>query len=419
MHDFGKELWPICRSITGDGVRQTLGRIKDLLPDLEIHEVPTGTKCFDWNVPDEWNIYEAFIEGPDGERVVDFRDNNLHVVGYSESCDVMLDLDALQDHLHSLPHMPDAIPYVTSYYRRTWGFCLADRQRKALKEGKYRVRIDSTLGPGNLTYGELLIPGSSKQEILLSTYVCHPSMANNELSGPLVTTWLAQWLAQRDNRFTYRIVFIPETIGAIVYLSRNLEVMKDRTIAGYVLSCVGDDRAWSYLPSRYGGTLSDRVAKHVLSVTLEGFDQYTFLDRGSDERQYCSPGVDLPVCSIMRSKYVTYPEYHTSLDDLELVTPTGLGDSLAMYQRLVEVIERNGRPQATVLCEPMMSRRGLRPTLSKVGTASPTLRMMNVLAYADGTNDLIDIAELVGESVFDVISIIDQLLDADLVTLQQ
>ena len=417
MHNFGKELWPICRSITGDGVRQTLGKIKNILPNLKIYEVPTGTKCFDWIVPNEWNIKEAFIVGPDDRCIVDLKNNNLHVVGYSEPVDLVLTLEELQKHLHSLPDMPDAIPYVTSYYKRTWGFCITDRQRKSLCDGMYRVKIDATLQEGHLTYGEILIPGKSESEIFLSTYVCHPSMANNELSGPLVTTWLAKWLVQNDNYYSYRIIFIPETIGSIVYLSRNLSTMKNKTIAGFVLSCVGDERAWSYLPSRYGNTLSDRVAKHVLSSCVPNFKEYTFLDRGSDERQYCSPCVDLPVCSVMRSKYVTYPEYHTSQDDLDFVTPTGLAGSLDMYKKMIQVLEKNGNPKTTVVCEPMMSRRGLRPTMSKVGAASETLRTMNVLAYADGCNDLIAISEFVEESVFDVIEIIDQLLDAGLVKL--
>lgn len=414
-----RRLWPYCRSITGEGLRSTLAVLKELLPELTLHEVPTGTRCFDWTIPDEWNIRAASIVGPDGRVVVSFSDHNLHVVNYSEPVDREMELEELQEHLHSLPDQPDAIPYVTSYYRRTWGFCLTHRAREALQPGRYRVRIDSELRPGSLTYGELLLPGSSDREVFISTYVCHPSMANNELSGPCVTAALAAWLRARRNRYTYRVVFVPETIGAIYYVSRHLEQLRARVIAGFVLTCVGDERAWSFMPSRHGDTLSDQAARHVLKHAVVSYKEYSFLERGSDERQYCSPGVDLPVSSIMRSKYATYPEYHTSLDNLELVSARGLEQALRVHQRVLEVIEADCTPVARVLCEPKMSDRGLRPTLGKRGSADGGRAMMNLLAYADGERSLLDVANVIGEPAWELRQLVDMLEQLGLLRVEE
>ena len=412
MHVLAAELFPLPRSLTGNGVRETFGILRGHLPELKIHEVPSGTKCFDWTVPPEWNCRDAFIVTPDGARIADFRVNNLHVVGYSTPVDAMISLDELQPHLHSLPEQPDAIPYITSYYKERWGFCLTHRQRERLKPGNYKIKIDSTLSPGSLTYGELLIPSGNgnEKEIFLSTYICHPSLANNELSGPVVATFLAKWIASLPQRnFSYRIIFIPETIGSITYLSRNLDAMKKRIVAGFNISCVGDDRAYSYLPSRAGNTPSDRVALHVLKHLAPGFARYSFLDRGSDERQYCSPGIDLPVASVMRTKYGMYPEYHTSLDNLDLISPNGLFGGFNALKQCILCLEKNETLQTTVLCEPQLGRRGLYPTLSTKQSSDQVRTMMDLIAYCDGTRDLVDVAETIGVPMWECFQIVETL----------
>ena len=416
MHAFARTLFPICRSLSGDGVRTTLGFIKSIAPQLTVHEVPSGTTAFDWTVPDEWNIRTAYIEGPGGQRVVDFADNNLHVVGYSIPVNTTLDLEELQNHLHSLPDKPEVIPYVTSYYKRNWGFCLAHRERQKLTAGNYKIVIDSDLKPGSLTYGELLIPGQSKDEILLSTYVCHPSMANNELSGPVIATFLAKWISSAKRKYTYRIVFVPETIGTVVYLSRFLEHLKKSVQAGFVLTCCGDDGRFSFMPSRTGNTYADKVARRVLSEHAPDFIEYSFLQRGSDERQYCSPLVDLPIASIMRSKYHEYPEYHTSADNLDFVTATGLSSTLTLYAKVVESLEQNRIPRAVVVGEPQLGKRGLYPDVGGQIDQNSVSALLDLLAYADGSNDLLDISRVTGHELSTLESLTNTLIAHGILT---
>lgn len=418
MYELCERLFPICRSITGDGVRKTLQMLVEVYGnEINIHEVPTGTKVFDWTVPKEWNIKEAYIENSKGQRVIDFKNNNLHVVGYSLPVDKFVDLQKLKSVVYTQPDQPDAIPYVTSYYKERYGFCMSQNQLDKLPEDTYHIVIDSELKEGSLTYGEIIIPGDTKEEVFLSTYICHPSMANNELSGPAIATFLAKWLnSLAKRRYTYRIIFIPETIGAITYLNKNLQHLKEHVIAGFNLSCVGDNRTFSYVESRYGDTLADKAAKNVLSFYYPDYKTYSFLKRGSDERQYNAPGVDLPVCAICRSKYGEYPEYHTSKDNLELISPEGLLGAYEVYQQCILSLENNYRYKINVLCEPQLGKRGLYPTTSQKGTYDAVKVMIDFIAYADGSNDLIDISNIIGVPVNELLTVIEKLEKVDLLT---
>lgn len=417
IHKFASELWPLNRSLTGEGVRETLKKISKHIPNLNIKSVKSGEHVFDWVVPKEWVVREAYIITPSGKKICDFSENNLHLVGYSIPFEGSIHLEELKKHLHSLPDQPNAIPYVTSYYEQRWGFCLMQTMLDNLESGIYKVVIDSTLFDGELNYGELLIKGKSDKEIFLSTYICHPSMANNELSGLTVVTFLSKWLEELDEtEYSYRIIFIPETIGAITYLSLHLKTMKDKIFAGFNVSCIGDNRAYSYLPSRKGNNLSDLIAKHVLKWIDKDFVQYTWFDRGSDERQYCSPGVDLPIASILRTKYGQYPEYHTSLDNLEnVVTPEGLNGGYWALRKAIEAIEKNKKYLVTVLGEPHLSKRDLYPTLSSKKTHKEVSFMMNFISLCDGTNSLMEIAEILNVPIWSLYDMVKKLKNFNLI----
>lgn len=418
MMALAESLWPIGRSLSGQGVRDTLELLKTELPNLEIKGFATGERCSDWTIPKEWNVRDAYIEDPSGRRICDYHINNLHLVGYSSPVEGFFSIEELRPHLYSLPDQPTAVPYVTSYYREHWGFCIAHEELEALEEGTYKVVVDTTLSSGTLNYGELVIKGSSNREILLSTYVCHPSMANNELSGPVLATELAKYISGSERHYTYRILFLPETIGSIAYLSRNLDSLKRNLLAGFVLTCVGDERAYSYLPSRRGGTVADRAALTVLSELGIEFKQYTWGDRGSDERQYCAPGVDLPVCSVMRSKYGDYDEYHTSLDRLgSVVTARGLQGSFDFYSALVDHLEALRFPVIRTIGEPQLGRRGLYPNTSMKGVYEGVNVLMDVISSLDGTLSIQEVAKVAGTNGNVVMEICHSLAEEEILEL--
>jgi len=405
MHDLATELFPITRSLTGPGYRRTLELLERVTGPMARHVFATGERVHDWEIPREWTLRDAWIKGPDGAIVVALADCNLHVVGYSTPVHVRIGLGELHEHLHSLPEQPAAIPYRTSYYADGWGFCLTDEQRRALPEGEYEVLVDADLGPGAVELGEVVIEGSGDREVLLWTYCCHPSMANNELSGPVVAAHLAALLRERDTppRHTYRIVFGPETIGAIAYLSRFGERLSERLVAGYVLTCLGDPGPFTYKRSRRGDSLADRVAEHVLTHLDAPHGVLDFVAVGSDERQFCSPGYDLPVGSLMRTMYGIYPEYHTSLDDLSFITPRALGETLGAYVKIIDALEANETLIGTVLFgEPQLGRRALYPSTGGPSAALGAGRqrdMMFLLNFCDGTRDLLAAAEASGRPI--------------------
>lgn len=427
MWDFAESIFPFCRSITGDGVRKTLKAISEYISQdggqksLSLYEVPSGTKVFDWTVPKEWKVREAYIENDSGQRIVDIKENNLHVMGYSIPVDRWVTLEELKRYIFTQEDQPDVIPYVTSYYKERYGFCMSHNQLNSLPEGNYHIYIDSELFDGSLTYAEIVLPGSSEEEVFFSTYICHPSMANNECSGPALSAQLVRYVnGLKDRRYTYRFIYIPETIGSITYLSRNdnLERMKEYMVAGFNLSCVGDNRDYSIIESRYADTLADKVLKNVLK-NRGGHTVYPFLKRGSDERQYNAPGVELPVVCFCRSKFGEYPEYHTSADNMKLVSAAGFQGSYEVMTEVIDALEHNYNYKVSVICEPQLGKRGLYPTISQKGSYDEVEAMVNFITYADGKNDLIDISDRIHVKIQDLLPIIRKLMDNGLLTKQE
>ena len=412
-YQLGKELFPINRSITGQGVRDTLKIFKKKIKGLKINKVKSGTKVFDWTVPSEWNIDKAYIIDKSGKKIINFDDNNLHLVGYSEPKKIKISKKKLIKHLYYLKNYPSAIPYVTSYYKRRWGFCLSYVAYKQFLKNYsdndlFTVNINSKFKKdGFLNYGEAFIKGQSKKEIFLSTYICHPSMANNELSGPLVATALYNYFVKKKNKYSIRFIFIPETIGSITYLSKYYKTLKKRVVAGFNLTCLGDERNYSFLPSKYESE-SNLASIEAFKDLKLNFKKFSFLTRGSDERQYNAPGIDLPIASIMRSKYGTYREYHTSKDDFKFVTIKGLRGGYKVLKKAIQILLKKNLPipkkrkiietypTNLIICEPQMSKKKLYPSLGVKNARSQKVKdIMNFLQYADGTNSLLQISKLI------------------------
>jgi aminopeptidase-like protein len=418
VYSFVSELYPICRSITGNGLRETLCRIGEKIP-LQIHEVRSGTPVFDWTVPREWNIRDAYVKNSHGDRVLDFQRSNLHVVNYSVPAHTRLPLQELKKHLHSLPDHPDWIPYRTSYYRETWGFCLSQRQLDSLREDEYEVVVDSSLEDGSLTYGECLLPGETADEILISAHCCHPSLCNDNLSGVAVATFLARALAAAPRRYSYRFLFIPGTIGSITWLSRNENVVP-RIKHGLVLACVGDRGGFSYKKTRRGNAEIDQAMLHLLRHSGEPYNIRDFSPYGYDERQYCSPGFNLPVGCLNRTPNGQFPEYHTSADNLDFVSSEAMAGSLQRCLEVFEVLEhnrtyRNLNPK----CEPQLGKRGLYREIGGYPDAETReLAMLWVLNLSDGEHSLLDIAERSGLRFVEVRRAADDLVKHELLAVE-
>ncbi len=401
FYNLGKKvLYPICRSITGSGQKKTLRIIKKEFPSLHIKKIKSGKKVYDWKVPFEWNIKDAYVIDKFGVKIIDFKKNNLHVMGYSSPVKRLFKKDDLLKKLYSLPNQPRAIPYITSYYKKNWGFCVSHNQKKEIKK-KYKkndlfkiVILSSFNKNGYLNYGELLLKGKTKKEILISTNICHPSMANNELSGPIVSMSLINYFKKKKLDKSIRFLFIPETIGAITFLSKNLDNLKKSVIGGYSLSCIGDERNHSCVLSKNSNTQSDKSLIEAYKKLKIKYKIYPFLERGSDERQYNSPGIDLPIALICRSKFQKFPEYHTSLDNFKLVTLKGILGGFNVAKTAIEILQKKIIPTNNILCEPQMSKRLLYPSISLKNKKKLNQNFMHFLQYSDGKNDIKDISKI-------------------------
>lgn len=387
------ELYPLCRSITGNEVRKTDQIISKHIP-LELCEVKTGTEVFDWTIPKEWNIRDAYVIDPKGNKIIDFKKSNLHVLGYSIPVNAKISLDDLKPHLYTMPEIPDVIPYRTSYYKEQWGFCLSHNQFLKLEPGEYKVVIDSTLSDGSLTYGEYYLKGRKEDEVLISCYTCHPSLCNDNLSGVVLTTFLAKHLSKADLNYSYRFLFIPETIGAITWLSINKSKVHNIK-HGLVATCLGDPGKSIYKKTLHGNDEIDRVVTNVLKNSGEPYDIIDFFPMGSDERQFCSPGFNLSVGSLMRSPYSYFKEYHTSADNLNFVQPEYLANTFSKYVHVLYVLENNKRYQnLNPKCEPQLGKRGI---YSSIGGNQyvPDIQdaMIAVLILSNGDRTLLDVSE--------------------------
>tara|TARA_Y100001934_G_scaffold151338_1_gene181459 strand:+ start:1568 stop:2881 length:1314 start_codon:yes stop_codon:yes gene_type:complete len=391
------DLWPIMRSITGDGVRETHEILSKIVP-MESFEIPSGTEVFDWTVPQEWRFRDAYVIDPNGRKILDAKENTLHLVNYSAPFEGIVPLEELQRHLYSMPDRPGAIPYVTSYYKQRWGFCLPEDMRRSLPQGDYKVVVDTALFDGSMTVSEIVLPGASEREVFFSTYTCHTAMANNELSGPITSILLARRLARRkDRRYTYRFVFLAETIGAIAYLHKTGAQLKENMHAGYVVTCTGLPEKFTYQKSRDGDTAADIAAQHALATLDAAYDVRHFQPAGSDERQYCSPGFNLPVGSLMRGPYHIYPEYHTSDDNLDLLSVDALVGCVDAYEAICDTLERNRRYETlNPHCEPFLSKHDLYPSVDAATQRQRIQAMLWILNQSDSTNDLIAISRRSG-----------------------
>jgi aminopeptidase-like protein len=412
------KLFPICRSITGNGLRNSFEILQEIIP-FQLHEIPTGTQCFDWNVPKEWNINTAYIVTPNGKKIANFEVNNLHILNYSIPVNRKMSYEELLPHLHTLPNMPDAIPYLTTYYKETWGFCLSYNEFLTLpKEGEYLVYIDSSLENGSLTYGDVVLKGETDQEIMFSSYLCHPSLANNELSGPLTLAFLYKQIASLKNRkYTYRFILAPETIGVIAYLANNGMYMKEKTLAGYVLTCCGDAGNFTFKKSRDINSKANSMALHILKNQNINYTVKPFTLMGSDERQYCSPGFNLPVASLMRSQYKEYDQYHTSLDNKSFISFEAMQTTVLTYFDIVKAFELNNTYQVELpYCEPQLGKRGLYTNLGGQKDMAKTLeKRMILLNYCDGKHSILEIAELFNYSILDFEDEINILLQHNMI----